>query len=142
MANQDRNLGTNNISQRGIEHTVIVVYSLPKNDMRLGGSVIRKGHAAGMELSGTATNIFQNRGHRVEVLKTPRLLVQNPDPNLAGVYLETDDTFVSSQEEVNPQTNKGSGRFVTTILTTQETVQGLDEIRGLSEQELLKAALA
>ena len=125
--------------QPGIYHTVIVVYSLPANEMRLGGAVIKAGHSAGMELSGRAATIFHNRGHRVEVVKTSRMLVSNFDPNLVGVYLETEDTFVSSQEEINHETRKGSGRFITTILTTLERVEGMDELRGLSEQQLLEA---
>ncbi len=134
MPNQSQKL-----SQSGIDHTIIVVYSLPVNEMRLGGAVIKAGHSAGMELSGTAATIFRNRGHRVEIVKTSRMLVSNPDPNLVGVYLETENTFVSSQEEVNHETRKGSGRFITTILTTLERVEGMDELRGLSEQQLLKA---
>lgn len=124
-----------------IDHTITVVYGVPRPEKIIGGKVVMLSHRAGMELTGVTTDIFRRRGHRVEVIRTNRLLLQRPEPNLVGVYLENEDMFAYSREVVDPRTGRGSGRFETTIYTTHEEIRELNQLRmGANTNELLKAA--
>lgn len=124
-----------------VDHTITVVYGLPKQEKIVGGRVVVLSHQAGMELSGATTDIFRSRGHRIEVIRTNRLLMQRPDPNLIGVYLENDEVFAYSREVTDLRTGRGSGRFETTIYTTREEITELNQLRVVAgNQDLPKAA--
>lgn len=122
-----------------VDHTITVVYGVPRPEKVVGGRVVVLSHQAGMELTGITTDIFRRRGHRVEVIRTNRLLLQRPDPDLVGVYLENDDMFAYSREVRDPQTGRGSGRFETTIYTTLENIVELNQLKA-NENNLQTAA--